>query len=194
MGGHLTFAVASPAAGRAYTDHGQVHEHRGLKAAPKADPPRTPAGPQARPQGPHPAPARRAPPHPHRDVRHRPGRGAVPVRDRQPHPALHLAAGLAESPGRRAHPRPARLPAHETPIRPAPLRDHLAAQLRHARHRSRRLGRSPRRNAHAGLRDAWSAWKASGSAAWTKACTWRSHDLGRVWGSTRHQTTSGGAS
>ena len=25
-------------------------------------------------------------------------------------------------------------------------------------------------------------WKASGSAAWTKAWTWRSHDLGRVWG------------
>jgi integrase len=29
--GHLTFADSSPAAGRAYTDDGQVHEHRGLK-------------------------------------------------------------------------------------------------------------------------------------------------------------------
>jgi hypothetical protein len=29
--GHLVFADASPAAGRAYTDDGQVHQHRGLK-------------------------------------------------------------------------------------------------------------------------------------------------------------------
>jgi hypothetical protein len=29
--GHLTFADASPAVGRAFTDDGQVHEHRGLK-------------------------------------------------------------------------------------------------------------------------------------------------------------------
>jgi integrase len=29
--GHPTFADASPSAGRAYTDDGQVHEHRGLK-------------------------------------------------------------------------------------------------------------------------------------------------------------------
>jgi integrase len=29
--GYLTFADSSPAAGRAYTDDGQVHEHRGLK-------------------------------------------------------------------------------------------------------------------------------------------------------------------
>jgi integrase len=29
--GHLTFADSSPAAGRAFTDDGQVHEHRGLK-------------------------------------------------------------------------------------------------------------------------------------------------------------------
>jgi integrase len=36
--GHLTFADASPAAGKAFTDDGQVHEHRGLKGATKADP------------------------------------------------------------------------------------------------------------------------------------------------------------
>ena len=36
--GHLTFADASPAAGRAYTDDGQVHEHRGLKGRTKGRP------------------------------------------------------------------------------------------------------------------------------------------------------------
>jgi len=29
--GYLAFADSSPAAGKAYTDHGRVHEHRGLK-------------------------------------------------------------------------------------------------------------------------------------------------------------------
>jgi hypothetical protein len=29
--GHLTFADSSPTAGRAFTDDGKVHEHRGLK-------------------------------------------------------------------------------------------------------------------------------------------------------------------
>ena len=41
--GHLIFADASPAAGRAYTDDGQVHEHRGLKGRTKGRP-----GPRAR--------------------------------------------------------------------------------------------------------------------------------------------------
>jgi integrase len=36
--GYLTFADASPAAGRAYTDDGQVHEHRGLKGRTKGRP------------------------------------------------------------------------------------------------------------------------------------------------------------
>ena len=36
--GHLIFADASPAAGRAYTDDGQVHEHRGLKGRTKGRP------------------------------------------------------------------------------------------------------------------------------------------------------------
>jgi integrase len=36
--GHLTFADASPAAGRAFTDDGQVHEHRGLKGRTKGRP------------------------------------------------------------------------------------------------------------------------------------------------------------
>jgi integrase len=40
--GHLTFADSSPAAGKAYTDDGQVHEHRGLKGRTKGRPsPRT---------------------------------------------------------------------------------------------------------------------------------------------------------
>ncbi|MGH3225934.1 MAG: tyrosine-type recombinase/integrase, partial [Streptosporangiaceae bacterium] len=36
--GHLTFADSSPAAGKAYTDDGQVHEHRGLKGRTKGRP------------------------------------------------------------------------------------------------------------------------------------------------------------
>ena len=36
--GHLTFTDASPAAGKAYTDDGQVHEHRGLKGRTKGRP------------------------------------------------------------------------------------------------------------------------------------------------------------
>jgi integrase len=41
--GHLIFADSSPAAGKAYTDDGQVHEHRGLKGRTKGRP-----GPRAR--------------------------------------------------------------------------------------------------------------------------------------------------
>jgi integrase len=36
--GHLTFADASPTAGKAYTDDGAVHEHRGLKGRTKGRP------------------------------------------------------------------------------------------------------------------------------------------------------------
>jgi integrase len=36
--GHLIFADSSPAAGRAYTDDGQVHEHRGLKGRTRGRP------------------------------------------------------------------------------------------------------------------------------------------------------------
>ena len=36
--GHLTFTDASPAPGKAYTDDGQVHEHRGLKGRTKGRP------------------------------------------------------------------------------------------------------------------------------------------------------------
>jgi len=36
--GHLIFADASPAPGQAYTDDGQVHEHRGLKGRTKGRP------------------------------------------------------------------------------------------------------------------------------------------------------------
>ena len=36
--GHLTFADSSPAAGKAYTDDGTVHEHRGLKGRTKGRP------------------------------------------------------------------------------------------------------------------------------------------------------------
>jgi integrase len=38
--GHLTFAESSPAPGRAYTDDGQVHEHRGLKGRTRGRPSR----------------------------------------------------------------------------------------------------------------------------------------------------------
>jgi integrase len=40
--GHLTFADASPAPGKAYTDDGQVHEHRGLKGRTKGRPSKDP--------------------------------------------------------------------------------------------------------------------------------------------------------
>jgi len=36
--GYLTFADSSPAAGKAYTDDGAVHEHRGLKGRTKGRP------------------------------------------------------------------------------------------------------------------------------------------------------------
>ncbi len=36
--GHLTLADASPAVGRAFTDDGTVHEHRGLKGRNKGRP------------------------------------------------------------------------------------------------------------------------------------------------------------
>ena len=36
--GHLSFADSSPAAGKAYTDDGAVHEHRGLKGRTKGRP------------------------------------------------------------------------------------------------------------------------------------------------------------
>src|SRR6266571_1460449 len=36
--GYLTFADSSPAAGRAFTDDGQVHEHRGLKGRTRGRP------------------------------------------------------------------------------------------------------------------------------------------------------------
>jgi len=42
--GHLTFADASPAAGKAFTDDGQVHEHRGLKGRNKGRPNTTSRG------------------------------------------------------------------------------------------------------------------------------------------------------
>ena len=93
--GHLTFADASPAAGKAYTDDGAVHEHRGLKGRTKGRP-----SPRAR------RPARKVPIPPelvallrdaHPDVRHRPRRPAVPLRKRQPPPALHLVAGLQKA-------------------------------------------------------------------------------------------------
>ena len=47
--GRLTFAHSSPAAGRAFTDDGQVHEHRGLKGRTKAG--RPVAGGRAGPPG-----------------------------------------------------------------------------------------------------------------------------------------------
>ena len=97
--GHLIFADASPAAGRAYTDDGQVHEHRGLKGRTKGRPRRR----RAR------RPVRKVPIPPELVELLRahietfgtgPGRAAVPLRERQPAPAVHLVAGLAEDPRR----------------------------------------------------------------------------------------------
>jgi hypothetical protein len=105
--GHLTFANSSPAAGRAYTDDGAVHEHRGLKG-------RTKGRPTAR------RPARKVPIPPQLVTLLRghtqayctaPRRPPVPLRTRHPAPALYLVPGLAESPSRLPHPRTARLTA-----------------------------------------------------------------------------------
>ena len=148
--GYLIFADASPAAGKAYTDDGQVHEHRGLKGRTKG---RTdPASPQARPESPNPTRARRAPPRPPPAIRRGSGRAAVPLGERQPGPAVHLVAALAEGPGRVSYPRAARLAAAEAPLRPAPLRRHLAAQLRRPACRDRRVGRAFGGDADADLR------------------------------------------
>ena len=105
--GHLTFADSSPAAGRAYTDDGAVHEHRGLKG-------RTKGRPTAR------RPARKVPIPPQLVTLLRghlqaygtaPRRPPVPLRTRHPAPALYLVPGLAESPSRLPHPRTPRLTA-----------------------------------------------------------------------------------
>ena len=147
--GHLIFADASPAPGKAYTDDGQVHEHRGLKGRTKGRP-----SPRAR------RPVRKVPIPPelagllraHPDLRHRPGRTAVPLRKRQPAPAVHLVAGLAESPRRLPHPRAAGLTADEAPLRSTPLGRHLAPQLGCPGGRGRHLGRALGRDADADLR------------------------------------------
>ena len=80
--GHLTFADSSPAAGKAYTDDGAVHEHRGLKGRSKGRP--RPGARLASPPGPDPPATRRHAARPHPDIRHRPPRPPVPLRDRQP--------------------------------------------------------------------------------------------------------------
>ena len=148
--GHLIFADASPAPGKAYTDDGQVHEHRGLKGRTKGRP-----SPRTR------RPVRKVPIPPEltellrahiADVRHRPGRAAVPVRERQPAPAVHLVAGVAERPRRLAYPRAARLAVDEAPLRPAAFRRHLAAQLGRPAGRGSRVGRALGRGADADLR------------------------------------------
>jgi hypothetical protein len=129
---HLVFADASPAAGRDYIDDGQVHEHRGLKGRTRGRP-----GPQGR------RPVRKVP---------IPPELVELLRSHVAHPAVHLVAGLAESPCQLAHPRAARLTADEMPLRSAPLRGHLAAQLGRAARRDRRVGRALGRDADADLR------------------------------------------
>ena len=117
----------APPPGSAYTDDGAVHEHRGLKGRTKG------SRPTAR------RPARKVPIPPQlvtllRD--HIQAYGTAPdgrlfrSETRHPPAALHLVAGLAESPRRLPHPRAARHTPDETALRPAPLRHHLAARLR----------------------------------------------------------------
>ena len=64
--GHLTFADSTPAAGRAFTDDGRVHEDRGLKGRDRARRAHRRPGPAAHPPRPHPARAGRHPPRAHR--------------------------------------------------------------------------------------------------------------------------------
>ena len=98
--GWLTIADASTTAGRAYTDDGLTHEHRGLKGRTRAG--RTP-GRASRPGASRPSGASGHAARAHRPLRFRPGRAHFPFRARQPDPAVHLVAGLAESPARLAH-------------------------------------------------------------------------------------------
>ena len=108
--GQLTFADSSPAPGRAFTDDGKVHEHRGLKGRNKGRPNVRRPGPQVDPQSAHPAGTGRTAARAPRPVRRRTRQAPVPQRERQPDPAIHLVAGLAEGPRDLAHPCPGRDP------------------------------------------------------------------------------------
>ena len=72
-----------------------------------------PAGQPARSRSPRSSsPAARPPP----GLPRRPGRSPVPLRERQPAPAVHLVAGMAEGSRRLSHPRAARHAADETAL------------------------------------------------------------------------------
>ena len=99
--GWLTIADASTTAGGAYTDDGLTHEHRGLKGRNQG--PAGHQGAQAVPAHPGTARAGDHAARAHRPLRRGPGRAYLPFRARQPDPAIHLVAGMAEGPGRLAH-------------------------------------------------------------------------------------------
>jgi hypothetical protein len=148
--GHLTFADASPAAGKAYTDDGQVHEHRGLKGRTKGRP-----SPKAR------RPVRKVPIPPElvdllrahiRTFGIAPDGRLFRSENGNPLQPSALVAGMAESPRRVAHARAAGLAADEAPLRPAALRRHLAAQLRRTAAEVAAWGRALGRDADADLR------------------------------------------
>src|SRR6266571_1118103 len=127
--GHLTFTDSSPAAGRAFTDDGKVHEHRGLKGRTKGRP-----NIDARSR----RPARRVPIPPElvallreHIARSCTGRAGACFAART---ATRSSRPPGGTPGRRPapslSPRPGGHPSAAPPLRFAPPRGHLAAQLR----------------------------------------------------------------
>ena len=177
--------VTSPSPTPAHRMPG-LHRRRPGPRAPR------PQGPHQRPAGPRrPQPVRKVPIPPELVELLRahiasfgiaPGRQAVPVRDRKPDPALHLGGRSGRRSGPPRSPRPARLPADETPTTRATPGSPGGSTPASPPLRSPPGPVTPSRCSCASTPGASPAWKASGSAAWTKARTWRSHDLGRVWG------------
>ena len=104
--GRLTFSDSSPAAGR------EVHRRRPGPRRGRGGSKTRPPGPCPHPSGPGPRATRNVPIPPKlvalfaaapQAVQHRPRRAPVPQRERQPDPAVHLRAGLAEDPGPGTH-------------------------------------------------------------------------------------------
>ncbi len=137
--GWLTIADASTTAGRAYTDDGRTHEHRGLKG-------RTRGRPSTRAR----KPSRRIPAPPELVAmlrEHITRFGAGPdgriFRSERGNPIQASTWwSMAEGPGRLAHSRAARRAAHDPALLPAARRSHPAAQRGRRRGHRRRVGRA----------------------------------------------------
>ncbi len=149
--GHLTFTDSSPAAGRAFTDDGKVHEHRGLKGRTKGRP-----NIDARSR----RPARRVPIPPElvallreHIARSGAGPGGRLFRSQNGNPVQPSTWWRVwQKAAPRLSPRPGGHPSAAPPLRFAPPRGHLAAHLRGSPGRGGRLGRAQRRGSDTRLR------------------------------------------